>query len=73
MLSCLIGLIIVVIVAVIILYVAETALAAIFPLPPPIMTLIRLLVGLLVLLWFLQCIGILGGNNFTLAHGFNLR
>ena len=57
MLSCLIYLIIVVIVAIIILYVLEQVLAPFLSLPAPVYTLIRLLIGLLVLLYFLECIG----------------
>ena len=57
LLGCLIYLIIMVIIAVIVLYVLEVALSPFVSLPPPVYMLIRLLVGLLVLLYFLQCIG----------------
>ena len=60
MIGCLIGLIIMVIIAVIVLYVLEAVMAPFFTLPPPVYMLIRLLIGLLVLLYFLQCIGFLG-------------
>lgn len=62
MLGCLISLIIVVIVAVIVLYILEAVMSPFFTLPPPVYMLIRLLVGLLVLLYFLNCIGFIGGN-----------
>jgi hypothetical protein len=64
-LECLVGLIIAVIIALIILYVLETVLAPFITLPPPIMMLIRLLMGLLVLIYALQCIGVLGGHGFA--------
>jgi hypothetical protein len=37
-------------------------LAPFISLPPPILTLIRLLIGLLILIYALQCIGVLGGH-----------
>lgn len=55
-LGCFISLIIVVIVAVIVIYVFEAIVAVFLPLPPPVGKLIRLLVGLLVLLYALQCL-----------------
>ena len=63
MLECLVGLIIAVIVALIVLWVIETVLAPFITLPPPILMLIRLLIGLLVLIYALQCIGVLGGGH----------
>lgn len=63
MISCLISLLIVVIIAVIVLYVVETAVGALLSLPPPIWMLIRLLVGLLVLLYALNCLGIVGDGR----------
>lgn len=54
-----------VIIAVIVLYVLETVLAPFFTLPPPVYMLIRLLIGLLVLLYFLSCIGF---GNFAGAY-----
>ena len=63
MINCLISLIIVVIIALVVLYVLEAVLAPFIALPAPIMNLIRLLVGLLVLLWFLQCVGIFSGGH----------
>ena len=65
MLECLVGLIIAVIIALIVIYVIETVLAPFITLPPPILTLIRLLIGLLVLIYALQCLGILSGHGFT--------
>jgi hypothetical protein len=59
-LGCLINLIILVIIAVIILYILEVALQPFMALPAPVYTLIRLLIGLLILLQFLNCIGFLG-------------
>jgi hypothetical protein len=64
-LGCLISLIVVVIVALIVVFVLEQVVGAFLSLPPPIWTLIRLLVGLLVLLYALGCLsqsGILGGG-----------
>jgi hypothetical protein len=58
MLSCLI-------VAVIVLWIAESAVSAITPLPPPVWMLVRLLVGLLVLLYALNCLGILSGGPYA--------
>lgn len=58
MLECLIYLIIWVIVALIVLYVIEMVLKPFIALPPPIMMLIRLLIGLLVLLACLDCLGL---------------
>jgi hypothetical protein len=59
-------LIVYVIVAVIALYVLEVLLATFITLPPPVMVLIRLLIGLLVLIAFLNCTGLLSG-------GFGMR
>jgi len=55
MISCLIAIIMWLIVALSIIYVIE----AVAPLPPTIMILIRLLVGLLILLASLDCLGVL--------------
>lgn len=55
-LGCFISLIIVVIVAVIVVYVFEMIVGIFLPLPPPVGKLIRLLVGLLVLLYAVQCL-----------------
>ena len=66
MIGCLISLIIVVIVAVILLYVFEAIVGVFLALPPPVYMLIRLLIGLLVLLYALQCLGSMG-----LFPGFN--
>jgi Na+-driven multidrug efflux pump len=63
MLECLISLIVAVIIAVIVIWVLETALSALGTTPPPpIMMLLRLLVVLLLLIYVLQCFGILGGE-----------
>lgn len=59
MLECLVVLIVWVIVALIVLYVIETVLRPFIALPPQILMLIRLLVGLLVLIAALDCIGLL--------------
>ena len=59
MLSCLISLIIYAIIALIILIIIETILAQFFPLPPKILLLIRVLVGLLLLIQALSCLGLL--------------
>lgn len=58
MIGCLISLIVLVIIVVIVLYILETAVQAVFPMPPPIWMLIRLLAGLLVLLYALGCLGL---------------
>lgn len=57
MLPCLVYLLVWVIVALIVLYVIETIVKMFFPLPPNIIMLIRLLVGLLVLIAALDCLG----------------
>lgn len=57
MIECLIGLIIYAIIAVIVVYVFEAIVAAIWTPPPPVFMLIRLLVGLIVLLRGLKCLG----------------
>lgn len=62
MLNCLIYLIIYVIIALIVLYIIETLLAQFLTLPPPVIMLIRLLVGLLILIAALDCIGIMPGG-----------
>jgi hypothetical protein len=67
LLGCLISLIIVVIVALIVVYVLEQVVGAFLALPPPIWMLIRLLIGLLVLLYALGCLsesGVLAGFRF---------
>lgn len=56
MIGCLISLIIVAIIALIVVLIVEAVIAAFFPLPANVMYLIRLLVGLLVLLYALNCI-----------------
>jgi hypothetical protein len=64
MLECLVYLIVWVIVALIVLYVLETLVAMFLPMPPNILTLIRLLVGLLVLIAALECLGFLSTGMF---------
>ena len=61
MIECLISLIIWCIVAAIILYVVEAVLRSFLPLPSQVLMLIRLLVGLLVLLAVLDCLGFMQG------------
>jgi hypothetical protein len=70
LIGCLIPLIIWVIVAVIVLYSLEVALAFFLTLPPPVYMLLRLLIGLLVLLEFLACTGLLNGG-FDPHFGFH--
>lgn len=64
MIECLISVVIVVIVAVIVLYILQFALNAVIALPPPVWQLVRLLVGLLVLLYALRCFGIFGDGPY---------
>ncbi|CAN5814026.1 hypothetical protein BH20PSE1_BH20PSE1_01030 [soil metagenome] len=59
MLDCLVYLLIWVIVALIVIYIIEAVVGQFLTLPPPIMMLIRLLVGLLVLIAALNCLGLL--------------
>lgn len=59
MLHCLVYLIVWIIVALIVLFVIETLVKQFIALPPPIIMLIRLLIGLLVLIAALNCIGLL--------------
>jgi hypothetical protein len=63
MLECLVMLIVWVIIAVIVLYILESVLAPFIALPAPVYMLIRLLIGLLVLIAFLNCCGFLGGSG----------
>lgn len=60
MLECLIALLIVVIVVLIVLWILESVLTAlgVTP-PPPIMVLVRILAALIVLIYALQCLGLL--------------
>jgi hypothetical protein len=60
--QCLIGVIIYAIVSLIILFILEYIFAQFFPLPPKVIALIRLLIGLLILLYALSCFGILDGG-----------
>jgi hypothetical protein len=59
MLECLVSVIIYVILALIVMYVIELLVGQFLTLPPPIILLIRLLIGLLVLIAALDCIGFL--------------
>lgn len=70
MIGCLISLIVMVIIAVIILYILEAVLAPFITLPPPVYMLIRLLIGLLVLLYFLQCAGLMGFSGAYPWHHY---
>lgn len=62
MLECLVFLIVWVIVALIVVYAVELLVGQFLPLPPPIIMLIRLLIGLLVLIAALKCLGLLSGG-----------
>jgi ABC-type transport system involved in multi-copper enzyme maturation permease subunit len=64
MIGCLISVLVVALIAVVVLYVAESAVNAITTLPPPVWHLVRLIVGLIVLLYALQCLGILDGTTW---------
>jgi len=69
-LGCFVWLIFIVILAVIVIYAFEAIVGALLPLPPPVPALIRLLVGLLVLLYALQCL--FGGGfpaTLRMPHG----
>ena len=70
MIECLIGLIIIAIVLTIVFYIVQVAFSSLLILPPQVWVLIKLLVGLLVLLWFLGCIGIFPGVG---GHNYNFR
>jgi hypothetical protein len=59
MILCLIWLLIYCIVGIIILYIVETALKMIAEVPAQVYILLRLLGLLLILLWFLSCVGVL--------------
>jgi hypothetical protein len=59
MLECLVFLVVWCIVALIIVYVIELLVGQFLPLPAPIIALIRVLIGLLVLIAALDCLGIL--------------
>lgn len=61
MIGCLISIIIAIMAAAIFLVILELALGYFFPFPPQVVMLIRLLVGLLVLLWIIQCFFGMGG------------
>jgi hypothetical protein len=61
MLSCLVQILIYAIISLIILFILEYVFAQFFPLPPKVIMLIRLLIGLLLLLYALSCFGILDG------------
>lgn len=61
MIECLISLLIAVLIAIIVIYILEVALSPFLPLPAPAYTIIRLIVGLIILLYFLSCLGFIGG------------
>jgi len=65
MIGCLIGFLIAVLIAVILVYVLEAAVTAFIALPPQVFLLIRLIVGLIVLLYGLQCLGLMAGTGFA--------
>lgn len=64
MLECLVYLIVWVIVALIVLYVIELLVGQFLPLPPQIMMLIRVLLGLIVLIACLECLGLVHMGMF---------
>lgn len=59
LLHCVLWLLVWAIVAAIVLYILGIALAQVAPLPAQIVMLVRCLVALVVLLWFLSCVGLL--------------
>ncbi len=65
LIPCLIWLLVYAIIAVIVIYIFEMILNMIFgaALPPQIFMLIRLLFVLLILVWFLGCVGLLSGPH----------
>jgi hypothetical protein len=73
LIPCLIGLIIIAIVLAIVFYIIQVAFSSMLVLPPQVWVLIKLLVGLLVLLWFLNCTGILAGFGGAPGHGYGWR
>jgi hypothetical protein len=68
--QCLIGVIIYAIVSLIILFILEYVFAQFLPLPQKVIALIRILVGLLILLYALSCFGILDGPGLFFRHGY---
>ena len=64
MIGCVISLLIVAIIALIVLAIVELVLAQLIPMSATVINLVRLLVGLLLLLYFLQCL---------LGAGFGVR
>lgn len=66
MLECLLMLIVYVIVAVIVFYIVQQLVTVFWTPPPPVMQLIGLLLGLLVLIGALNCLGIFDGGS---THG----
>jgi hypothetical protein len=69
MLECLVFLIVWVIVALIVVYAVELLVGQFLPLPSPIIMLIRLLIGLLVLIAALKCLGLFSGGFPPLFKG----
>lgn len=68
MLNCIVFLLVWCIVALIVIYVLEMILSQFLTLPPPVTMLIRLLIGLLVLIAALNCLGLL---NMSMPMPFN--
>lgn len=68
MLECLLMLIVYVIVACIVWYVIAELVKVFWTPPPPVMHLIGLLLGLLVLIGALNCIGVLGDGHGLTFH-----
>jgi hypothetical protein len=68
MLECLLVLIVYVIVAVIVWYVIQELLKVFWTPPPPVINLIGLLLGLIVLIGALNCIGVFADGRFPMLH-----
>lgn len=69
MLECLVYVLLYVIIAAIAWYVIQEVVKVFWTPPPPVMHLIGLLLGLLVLLAALNCLGVIdGGRPFALRH-----
>jgi len=69
LLDCLLWLIISVIIAVIVLFIVEAVLhLLVAPMPPQVVGLLRVLAALLVLIWFLGCMGLLPVHGRVFTH-----
>ena len=68
MLECLVWIIIYAIIGIIVLYIGETLLGLLVPLPPPVPLLLRLLLALVILLYLLQCVGLLPAAHWRLPR-----